>query len=207
MSKRTIKIESEVPCVFSETGAHKVTMLFTQEADGEDESDGLQLVHLSCECGEDAAKISEVLDAGTECCGLVRDDVRLAASGEDPRTHDPILANALKQIKVGNAKTHRMRAKRRRPVEHVMKLQDDANDLLPPGFEMLIDPRNAHVLLRTAAYSPEIIATYLGRGAWKKHAQFDYVVRDRGRRRRAAQDQARGGLVAPQDALGEVPSV
>jgi hypothetical protein len=86
-----VKIESEVPCVFSETGTHRVTMVFAEVETElrEGYREGLQLVHLSCECGEDEAHISETLDTDAKCCGLVRDDVRLAASGEDPRERDP----------------------------------------------------------------------------------------------------------------------
>lgn len=177
---RKIKIESEVPCVFSETGTHRVTMLFAEVETElrEGYREGLQLVHLSCECGEDEAHISETLNTDAKCCGLVRDDVRLAASGKEPRTHDPILANALKQIKKNNASTHQMRDERRKPVEHVMKLERDANRVLPPGFELRLTrrraeegnnrpPTGAQIFAVRSWRTNNPIATYIGRGGWQ----------------------------------------
>lgn len=186
MTQRKIKIESEVPCVFSETGTHRVTMLFAEVETElrEGYREGLQLMHLSCECGEDAAEIGEALDDGTKCCGLVRDDVRLAASGEDPREHDPIIANALAQIRANNVKTHRMRAARRKPGERVMDLERDVNRVLPPGFKVGVDRWGTRpiglVIYDARRYSRQsdmVLARYVGRGAWKMHERFDERVR------------------------------
>jgi hypothetical protein len=183
-----VKIESEVPCVFSETGTHRVTMVFAEVETElrEGYREGLQLVHLSCECGEDEAHISETLDTDAKCCGLVRDDVRLAASGEDPRERDPITANALKQIKSNNAALHRMRDERREPVEHVMKLERDANRALPAGFEFRLmraraecgtdRPIGAQIFAVRSWRRDIAIATYIGRGGWRMAEEHEHIV-------------------------------
>lgn len=170
MADRKIKIQSEVPCVFSETGTHVVTMLFEETADDEGGKPELNLVHLSCECGEDVADISEALDDTTRCCGNVRDDVRRAARGEDPRAHDAILAHALRQIKTSNTSVHHMRAERRKTSRPVMKLEFDVNQVLPAGLTFIVGQdqlgrkRNA-AIYRESSTTP--LAHYAGRGIWK----------------------------------------
>ena len=116
----------------------------------------------------------------------MRDDVRLAASGEDPRERDPIIANALKQIKSNNVHTHRARAVLREPVEHVMKLERDANRALPAGFEFRLmrpcaeqgtdRPIGAQIFAVRSWRSDKAIATYTGRGGWRMDEDHERYV-------------------------------
>lgn len=177
-----IKIESDVPCDFSETGFHKVTMIFISE------EDGLHLKYLSSECEESEGAIGEYLSEDTQCCGMLVDDVRLSARGEEARRRNPILRRALSEIRATSSEVHKMRKKRAMEEPRRSRLERECKELLPPKVFLQIErcpdkgtPHHARLVAGHRGYSNDLVlADYQGKGLWRMSEEFDRITSDYG---------------------------